>query len=123
MKEQKLLELATLLYFISEDEQVSERFDMTIFRRSLPPVPICETSACAFGWAGELYPKQIKWASYREISCIYPTYKGYKHEKAIMKFFEISCDSADALFYPGLKQTPKKVADKIVKYVEKHSKE
>jgi hypothetical protein len=109
-----------------------EDFDLPVFtkneelKKGIKPETMisCGTTACAVGWAGSI-PEFCK-AGFRIVSAgahVTPTYGGSQSWDAVHRFFELTEFEANRLFsmseYPNDKGTPKQVAKRIRKLIEK----
>ena len=122
MREDRLLEVATLLYFVALHEDANKHFSMRFFRFSIDR-PICQTSACAMGYAMEMYPNEIKIyrLGYMQDEVAYlPVYQGQIGMAAVDLFFDLSEDDANELFGAWHDRSAKEEADLICAYVEAH---
>ena len=125
MREDRLLEVATLLYFVALHEDANAHFSMRFFRFSIDR-PICQTAACAMGYAIEMYPEELKIyrVSYMQDEVAYlPIYQGYTGMAAVERFFGLSETDANGLFGAWHDRSAKGEADVICAYVEAHSRE
>ena len=135
MNEQRLLETATLLYFVALHKGANAHFNMKYYRRDLPPVPICHTAACALGYTAEMYPEAFEWIrkTFEEDLGQYfdLVLKGDERKDigrisgidAGAVFFEIPPGDANLLFAQVGRsdRSAKEEADIICQYVEKEA--
>ena len=124
MREDRLVEVATLLYFVALHEDANKHFSMRFFRFSIDR-PICQTAACAMGYAMEMYPEELKIyrLSYMQDKVAYlPMYQGGIGMAAVELFFDLSATDANGLFGAWHDRSAKGEADVICAYVEAHHK-
>ena len=124
MREDRLLEVATLLYFVALHEDANKHFSMRFFRFSIDR-PICQTAACAMGYAMEMYPNEFKIyrLGHMDTTVGYlPIYQGGIGMAAVELFFDLSETDVNEIFGASHDRSAKGEADVICAYVEAHHK-
>lgn len=120
MNEQRLLETATLLYFVSLHEEANKHFDMLTYRDDLE-ASICQTGACAMGYATEMYREEELYLGRQSTwDNLVLRYAGLSGVDAVAMFYNIAKEEAEHLFGPYTR-TAKEEADLICKFVEHKS--
>lgn len=117
MNEQRLLETATLLYFVEQHKDAREHFNMSRYKVDASK-PICQTTVCTVAYATEMYKGSGFTLKPKTYNQVFPSYKGESHREAIALFYDISIAEVQELFGSHIR-TAKEEADYICNFVEK----